>query len=71
MFGIVNSLYGLHFKEENDVDTYHQEVMTYRVTDDADELVALFYADFHPRAGKRSGAWMTSYKPQYISQRKK
>ncbi len=45
---------------------YHTDVKTYEVKDDEGEFVAIFYADFHPRAGKRNGAWMTSYKPQQI-----
>jgi peptidyl-dipeptidase Dcp len=39
--------------------------MTYEVTDEKN-LVAVFYADFFPRKGKRNGAWMTSFKGQYI-----
>lgn len=66
VFEVSNRLYGLSFKEVEDIDKYHTEVRTYRVTDDVGNLVAIFYADFHPRPGKRSGAWMTSYKPQRI-----
>lgn len=64
VFVISEKLYGLKFKEVFDVDTYHEEVKTYRVTDEYDNEISLFYADFHPREGKRGGAWMTSYKPQ-------
>ncbi|WP_271424391.1 M3 family metallopeptidase [Aequorivita sinensis] len=64
VFTVAQKLYGLHFKEVQNIDKYHPEVKTYEVEDDEGELVALFYADFHPRAGKRNGAWMTSYKPQ-------
>lgn len=64
VFTVAQKLYGLHFKEVQNIDKYHPEVKTYEVKDDEGELVALFYADFHPRAGKRNGAWMTSYKPQ-------
>ncbi|MEN8788618.1 MAG: M3 family metallopeptidase, partial [Flavobacteriaceae bacterium] len=42
------------------------EVITYRVYDRDDAFISLFYADFHPRAGKRGGAWMTSYRSQYV-----
>ncbi|NGX83458.1 M3 family metallopeptidase [Aequorivita sp. KMM 9714] len=66
VFTVAQKLYGLHFKEVQNIDKYHPEVKTYEVKDDEGELVALFYADFHPRAGKRNGAWMTSYKPQQI-----
>lgn len=66
VFTVAQKLYGLHFKEVQNIDKYHPEVKTYEVKDDEGELVALFYADFHPRPGKRNGAWMTSYKPQQI-----
>ena len=65
VFMVAERLYGLKFKEVFDVDTYHPEVKTYKVIDENGKDVSLFYADFHPREGKRGGAWMTSYKPQY------
>jgi peptidyl-dipeptidase Dcp len=65
-FTIANKLFGLTFKEIFDIDKYHPDVQTFEVVDEKNELVALFYADFFPRKGKRNGAWMTSYKPQYI-----
>ena len=66
VFIVANKLYDLNFEEVSDIDTYHEEVKTYRVTNNEGDLVSIFYADFHPRAGKRGGAWMTSFKPQYI-----
>ncbi|SRX73528.1 M3 family metallopeptidase [Aequorivita antarctica] len=66
VFKVAEKLYGLHFEEVQDIDKYHTDVKTYEVKDDEGELVAIFYADFHPRAGKRNGAWMTSYKPQQM-----
>lgn len=65
VFDIAGKLYDLHFKSVNNVDTYHEEVKTYEVSNSKGELVALFYADFFPRKGKRNGAWMTSYKSQW------
>lgn len=65
VFNVSQKLYGLNFKEVFDIDKYHEDVKTYRVTNDNDEEVALLYADFHPRPGKRDGAWMTIYKQQY------
>ena len=65
-FTIANKLFGLTFTEVFDVEKYHKDVMTYEVTDENNELVAIFYADFFPRKGKRNGAWMTSYKSQSI-----
>ena len=70
VFEIAHKLYQLNFKEVYDVDTYHKDVKTYEVTDHNKNFIALFYADFHPRAGKRSGAWMTSFKAQYKSNTK-
>jgi oligopeptidase A len=65
-FTIANKLFGLTFREVNDIDKYHADVQTFEVIDEKNELVAIFYADFFPRKGKRNGAWMTSFKPQYI-----
>jgi len=65
-FQIAKKLFGLRFEKNEDIDVYHDDVMTYKVMDEASNLVAIFYADFFPRQGKRSGAWMTSFKPQYV-----
>lgn len=65
-FTIAGKLYGLTFTEIFDIDKYHDEVVTYEVKDEDGNLVAIFYADFFPRKGKRNGAWMTSFKSQYI-----
>ena len=66
VFLVAQKLYGLHFEEIHTIDTYHQDVLTYKVTNNKGELISIFYADFFPRAGKRNGAWMTSFKPQFI-----
>lgn len=66
VFLVANKLYGLNFNEVHYIDTYHADVKTYEVQDEDGNYVALFYADFHPRSGKRGGAWMTSFKPQQI-----
>ncbi|SHE93992.1 peptidyl-dipeptidase Dcp [Flavobacterium fontis] len=65
-FTVAEKLFGLTFHEIDTVDKYHPDVQTYEVRGESNEFVALFYADFFPRAGKRPGAWMTSFKPQYI-----
>ncbi len=65
VFLVAEKLFGLRFKEVTNVEKYHPEVKTYEVYDDANNFISLFYADFHPRPGKRDGAWMTSYKPQF------
>lgn len=65
-FTIAGKLYGISFTEVQDIDKYHKDVRTYEVKDTNGDLVAVFYADFFPRKGKRNGAWMTSFKSQYI-----
>ncbi|RZJ70050.1 M3 family metallopeptidase [Flavobacterium sp.] len=65
-FTVANKLFGLTFVEINDIDKYHQDVVTYEVKDVSGNLVSIFYADFFPRKGKRNGAWMTSFKSQYV-----
>ncbi|MDG1015109.1 MAG: M3 family metallopeptidase [Flavobacteriaceae bacterium] len=65
-FKVAHKLFGLSFIKINDIDTYHREVLTYKVVDLEQNLVAILYTDFFPRKGKRNGAWMTSFKPQYI-----
>ena len=68
VFMVAEKLYGLRFEEVHNIDKYHRDVLTYKVLDDTNHLVAIFYADFFPREGKRNGAWMTSFKPQYIKE---
>ena len=66
VFEIASKLFDLQFEEVANIDKYHEDVKTYHVTDANGNFVAVFYADFHPRKGKRNGAWMTSYKAQQI-----
>ena len=66
VFLVAKKLYGLNFEKVTNIDTYHQDVLTYKVVDFKGNVVSIFYADFFPRPGKRNGAWMTSFKPQYI-----
>ena len=65
MFKIANMLYGLQFEQSSEIDVYHEDVVTYKVKDEQNSYLATLYADFHPRAGKRDGAWMTIYKNQF------
>ncbi|WP_405399239.1 M3 family metallopeptidase [Maribacter sp. Asnod2-G09] len=65
VFKVAENLFDLQFEEVHDIEKYHDEVKTYKVYDTDKNFVSLFYADFHPRAGKRGGAWMTSYKSQW------
>ncbi|MDR2121788.1 MAG: M3 family metallopeptidase [Flavobacteriaceae bacterium] len=64
-FDAANKLYGLSFTERTDIQKYHPEVTVYEVLNSKERHQALLYTDFHPREGKRAGAWMTSYKGQY------
>ncbi len=66
VFSIAEKLFGLHFKQNPAIPVYHTEVTAYDVTDDNGNFVAVFYADFFPREGKRNGAWMTSFRDQRI-----
>lgn len=69
VFGLATKLYGITFKKNPDIPVYHKDVDAYEVFDKDGKFLAVFYADFHPRAGKRSGAWMTSYKEQWIDEK--
>lgn len=66
VFGLAGKLYGLRFEERSDIPVYHKDVKVYDVTDASGRHMALFYADFFPRASKRDGAWMTEFRGQSI-----
>ena len=66
VFETAKKLYGLTFEQRTDIPLYHKDVTTYEVKNTKGEFVAVFYADYFPRAGKRQGAWMTSFKNQKI-----
>ena len=66
VLGLAGRLYGLQFKERTDIPVYHKDVHVFDVTDGDGRHIALFYADFFPRASKRSGAWMTEFRGQSI-----
>lgn len=68
VFGLATKLYGIHFQENKDIPVYHPDVNAYEVYDKDNRFLAVLYTDFHPRAGKRSGAWMTNYKEQWIDE---
>ncbi|MBI2519346.1 MAG: M3 family metallopeptidase [Bdellovibrio sp.] len=63
-FQVAQKLYGLHFILDSEIETYNPEVRVYRVLDSKQRVLGIFYADFFPRAGKRSGAWMTEFRSQ-------
>lgn len=65
VFGLAKRLYGLTFKENKNIQVYNPEVVAYEVYDAKGQFLAVYYADFHPRDGKRAGAWMNDFKPQW------
>lgn len=70
VFGLAKRLYGLTFKENKKIQVYHPEVTAYEVFDEKGKFLAVYYADFHPRDGKRGGAWMNDFQPQYMTGKK-
>lgn len=68
VFGLATKLYGITFEENKSIPVYHPDVNAYEVKDKDGSFLAVLYADFHPRAGKRSGAWMTNFKEQWIDE---
>ncbi len=66
VFGLATRLYGISFEELDNVPVYHEDVKVYEVKDADGSHLALFYADFFPRASKRGGAWMTEFRGQSI-----
>ena len=64
VFATAGKLFGLQFIKNDQIPVYHPDVTAYEVTDTDGKHVAVFYADFFPRPGKRNGAWMTSYRGQ-------
>ncbi len=66
IFALADSLYGLKFKENKDIPVYHPDVKAYEVYDASGRFMSLLYMDFFPRASKRGGAWMTSFRDMYV-----
>lgn len=66
VFGLATKLYGTTFKENKNIPVYHPDVYAYEVYDKDGSFLAVLYTDFHPREGKRAGAWMSSFKGQWI-----
>lgn len=69
VFGLATRLYGITFKESKDIPVYHPDVKAYEVFDKDGSYLAVFYADFFPRDGKRGGAWMTDFQGQWIDRK--
>ena len=64
-FMVANKLYGITFTPIEGISTYHPDVDVFEVTDADGSHIGIFYTDFHPRAGKRFGAWMSSFRKQH------
>lgn len=68
IFGLATRLYGITFERNTEIDVYHPDVVAYDVIDKDGSYLAVLYADFYPRSSKQSGAWMTSYREQYVDE---
>jgi len=71
VFEVASKLFGITFKKDDSIPVYHKDVQPYEVLDKDGSHLAVFFADFFPRAGKRDGAWMTSYRSQHLDQQGK
>jgi peptidyl-dipeptidase Dcp len=63
-FEVCHRLYGITFTELENLPTYHPEVRAFAVKDEDGSHLGIFYADYHPRPGKRGGAWQSEYRTQ-------
>jgi len=70
VFGLATKLYGIRFVKNPSIPVYHPEVDAYDVLDEKGKFVAVLYTDFHPRDGKRAGAWMNEFKGQWMEGKK-
>lgn len=70
VFGLATKLYGIKFVKNTTIPVYHAEVDAYDVIDEKGKFLAVLYTDFHPRDGKRSGAWMSEFKGQWLDGKK-
>lgn len=71
VFDVTHKLWGLTYKELNNVPKYHEDVTVWEVFDANKKTLGLLYMDMHPRASKRGGAWMTSYREQQMENGKR
>lgn len=68
LFSVVNQLYGLTFELRDDLPSYHEEAMAYEIKEKDGSHLGILYMDFHPRPGKRSGAWSTSIRRAHMEE---
>lgn len=67
IFGLATRLYGITFEKNPEIQVYHPDVVAYDVKDEDGTFLATLYADFFPRSNKQSGAWMTSFREQWVN----
>ncbi|MBM4174875.1 MAG: M3 family metallopeptidase [Ignavibacteria bacterium] len=65
VFDVANKLYGITFYERKDIPIYHPDVQVFEVKESDGKHIGILFMDFHPRQGKRVGAWMNSFRKQY------
>jgi peptidyl-dipeptidase Dcp len=65
-FTVCKNLYGITFTEQKDIPVYHPDAVAYEVNEANGDHIGVLYMDFHPRESKRGGAWMSSYRKQYV-----
>ncbi len=65
MFDVADKLFGIKFVALQDVPLYHPDAIVFEVTEADGRHIGVLYMDFHPRASKSGGAWMTSFREQY------
>lgn len=66
IFTVAGNLYGITFTERKDIPVYHPDAVAYEVKEANGDHIGVLYMDFHPRESKRGGAWMSSYRKQYV-----
>jgi len=64
VFTVANRLYGIQFTERTDIPKYHQDVKVFEVKEADGSHIGILYTDYFPRASKRGGAWMNSFRKQ-------
>ncbi|MCX6229426.1 MAG: M3 family metallopeptidase [Bacteroidia bacterium] len=63
VFDLSSRLYGLTFKENQQIPVYHSDATGYEVFDQDGSFISVLYLDFFPREGKSGGAWMNDLRP--------
>ncbi len=66
LFDVANKLWGITFTKRTDIPVYHPEATAYEVKESDGKHIGIIFTDYHPRASKRSGAWMSSYRKQMV-----